>query len=121
MARRDKGEERAIARERIATLVARAEDALRAGRDDRAHRYAELAWRVKTTYQLRGSALDGRVCRACHAFLLPGRTSRVRLTGGKRSTTCLRCGAVRRKPLAACGGAVKGRDRLEGGPARRPG
>lgn len=99
MARRDKGAERGIARERVATLVALAEEALRAGRDDRADRYADIAWRVKTTYQLRGTPLDGRVCRACRAFLQPGRSARVRLTGGKRSVTCLRCGVVRRHPI----------------------
>ena len=100
MARRNKGAEREIARERIARLVALAEEALRERHDARADRYADLAWRVKTTYQLRGTPLDGRVCRACKAFLQPGRTSRVRLTGGKRTTTCLKCGAVRRRPLS---------------------
>lgn len=99
MARRNKGEEKAIAHERVARLVELAEQALRRGRGDLADRYAELSWRLKTTYQLRGSAIDGRACRACHAFLVPGATSRVRLTGGKRSTTCLKCGDVRRRPL----------------------
>lgn len=101
MARRNKGEERVIAKERVARLVTLTQAALRAQHEERAHRYAEHAWRLKTTYQLRGTAIDGRVCRVCHAFLQPGRTSRVRLTGGKRTTTCLRCGAMRRHPLTA--------------------
>lgn len=100
MARRNKGAERAIAIERIVRLVALAEEAARAERQDRADRYADLAWRVKTTYQLRGTPLDGRVCRACRAFLVPGRSARVRLTGGRRSVTCLRCGTVRRRVLS---------------------
>lgn len=99
MARRNKAEEKAIAFERVARLVELAEQALREGRPARAHRYAELAWRVKTTYQLRGSRIDGRACRACHAFLHPGATARVRLTEGKLSVTCLACGHVRRRPL----------------------
>ena len=99
VARRNKGEEREIARDRIARLVELAHDALRAARPDRANRYAELAWRIKTTYQMRGSAIDGRVCRACHAFLLPGVSSRVRIRDGRRATTCLACGVVRRKVL----------------------
>ena len=99
MVRRNKGEERAIARDRIAGLITLADDAMRAGRDDLAHRYADLAWRIKTTYQLRQSGIEPRICRACKAFLVPGRTSRVRLAGGTRVTTCLRCGAVRRKAL----------------------
>ncbi|MFA5860575.1 MAG: RNAase P [Candidatus Thermoplasmatota archaeon] len=99
MARRNKGEERTIAKLRVERLVKLAVDALRSQHEDRAHRYAEHAWRLKTAYKLRGSAIDGRVCRKCHAFLQPGRTSRVRLTGGKRTTTCLRCGAMRRRPI----------------------
>jgi ribonuclease P protein subunit RPR2 len=106
VARRNKSEEREIARERIARLVALAEEAVRAGRFDRAHRYAELAWRIKTTYQMRGSAIDGRACRECHHFLAPGSTSRVRFSGGKRSVTCLGCGAVRRTPIARRGVAA---------------
>lgn len=99
VARRNKGEEKVIASERIDRLVALAEEAARAGRLDRADRYADLSWRIKETYQLRGSAVDGRACRACHAFLMPGLTARVRLSGGKRSVTCLACGHVRRKVL----------------------
>lgn len=100
MARRNKGEERVIARERVARLVDLAQEAARGGRVDRANRYADLAWRVKTTYQLRDSDIDARICRACRAFLAPGLTARVRLTGGRRSVTCLACGHVRRKLLS---------------------
>jgi ribonuclease P protein subunit RPR2 len=108
MARRNKGEEREIARERIAHLADLAHEALRAQRPDRANRYAELAWRIKTTYQMRGSAIDGRVCRACHAFLVPGVSSRVRLRDGRRSTTCLACGVVRRKVLPRASRSIPG-------------
>lgn len=101
MARRDKGAEKSVAHERVDRLVALAAEAVREGRPDRAHRYAALAWRIKLTYQLRGSAVDGRACRACHGFLQPGATCRVRLTEGKLSVTCLACGHVRRRPLVA--------------------
>ena len=97
--RRDKGEERAVARERVARLIQLADEGARAGRIDRADRYVQLAWLVKTKYQLRGSGIEARICRSCQAFLAPGRTARVRLTGGKRSVTCLACGATRRKLL----------------------
>jgi ribonuclease P protein subunit RPR2 len=99
MARRDKGEERRIAHERVARLVELAEEAVREGRRDRADRYAELTWRIRLRYQLNATAADGRVCRACHAFLMPGETARVRLTGGRVSVTCLKCGHIRRKVL----------------------
>lgn len=98
VARRNKGEEKQIARERVVRLVELAEEALRMGLVLRAGRYGEIAWRVKTTFQLRGSPVDGRLCRACHSFLGPG-TARVRFATGKRTVTCLRCGEVRRRPL----------------------
>lgn len=75
-----------------------ADEAVRQGRPDRAARYGELAWRVKTTYQLRSTPIDKRRCRACGAFL-SGRTMRVRVRDGIRVTTCLACGATRRRPL----------------------
>lgn len=100
MARRNKNEERDIARERVVRLVELAERAVVAGHLARADRYGDLAWRVKTTYQLRGTALEGRVCRSCRAFLSSA-TSRVRLQGGHRSVTCLKCGAIRRRPIGS--------------------
>jgi len=123
MARRDKKAERDVARERIGRLMALAERAVVARHVERAHRYADLAWRVKTKYQLRRTGAEPRICRECHAFLAAGSTARVRLTGGKRTTTCLCCGAVRRVVLkgersptlsrgARCGG--------RGSPTRGP-
>ncbi|HUR70200.1 MAG TPA: hypothetical protein VM370_13230 [Candidatus Thermoplasmatota archaeon] len=99
MARRNKREERDVALARIARLVALAEQALAAERPDRVARYCELAWAVKTTYQLRGTAIDGRRCRRCGAFF-SSRTVRVRVRDGVRVTTCLACGSIRRRPLA---------------------
>lgn len=98
MARRDKSAERDVARERVARLVELADTAAFAGKRERADRYVELAWRIKTTYQLRRSAVDARICRACHRYLGPG-TSRVRIRDGRRAVTCLACGHVRRKTL----------------------
>lgn len=95
--RRDKAEERAIARQRIARLFQLAEAAAREGRLDRADRYAQLARRIGTKYVVRlGREERRRVCRACGVYLLPGRTARVRARGGHLSVTCLGCGAVRR-------------------------
>ncbi|HET6405529.1 MAG TPA: ribonuclease P [Candidatus Thermoplasmatota archaeon] len=96
--RRNKRAERDIARERVHRLVELAEKALAAQRPDRAARYGELAWRVKTTYQLRQTPIDGRRCRRCGAFLSAA-TSRVRIRDGVRITTCLSCGGIRRRPL----------------------
>lgn len=99
MARRNKGEERAIAADRVARLVTLALDATHDARADRADRYAELAWRLKTRYRLGKCAIDGSVCRGCHAFWVPGATVRVRIHDGRIVRTCLKCGAHRRRPL----------------------
>lgn len=98
MVRRDKGAEREIARDRVARLVERADAAALAGQGARADRYVELAWRIKTTYQLRRSGVESRLCRRCHKYLGPG-TARVRLREGRRVTTCLACGHVRRRAV----------------------
>jgi len=95
--RRSKQEERAIARERIARLLALADEATREGTPERATRYVHLARRVGMKYVVRLSpAQRRRVCRRCEAFLVPGKTSRVRLREGKVAQTCLACGTVRR-------------------------
>lgn len=98
--RRKKGAEKSIARKRIHTLLGRA-DAESHGPDaDLADRYAHLARRVAMRYQLPlGSAAKARICRACHAYQVPGRTRRVRVHAGRVVTTCLRCGHVTRRPL----------------------
>lgn len=95
--RRDKAEERRIARERIERLLQLAEAQALEGRLARANRYAALARRVGMRYVIRLPAEHRlRVCRACGAYLLPGRTARVRAREGKVAVTCLACGAVRR-------------------------
>ncbi|MHB8603670.1 MAG: ribonuclease P protein component 4 [Thermoplasmatota archaeon] len=100
--RRDKSRERDIAAERIRVLMREAESAARAARPDRANRYALLARKLAMKHEL-GSTREmrGKICRACNGFLAPGVTSRVRLTGGRITTTCLQCGNVRRRPMAA--------------------
>lgn len=36
------------------------------------------------------------ICRKCMELLIPGETSRIRIRGGQRVTTCLKCGFIRR-------------------------
>ncbi len=36
------------------------------------------------------------ICRKCMELLIPGETSRIRIRGGQRVTTCLQCGFIRR-------------------------
>jgi ribonuclease P protein subunit RPR2 len=95
--RRDKAEEKRIARQRMARLFALAEEQALQGNLERAARYAGLARRIGTRYTVR-VAPEHRLasCRGCGAYLLPGKTARVRARGGKVAVTCLACGAVRR-------------------------
>jgi RNase P subunit RPR2 len=36
------------------------------------------------------------ICRSCHLSLIPGKSSRVRISSGVITNSCLRCGRVRR-------------------------
>lgn len=89
-----------VARQRRSELLDLAREAALADRLPDADRYGELAWRLTTRYELAASdRLKRRVCRNCHAYLVPGETARVRVEAGSVSTTCEACGRVRRIPL----------------------
>jgi RNase P subunit RPR2 len=99
--RRDKAEERSLARRRVDDLLAAAGAELR--RDPAGPlpaRYGRLALRVAERYQSGLTpAQKARLCRKCGA-LRTAATSRTRLRGGRVATTCLVCGHVQRRPLA---------------------
>lgn len=101
MARRHrrKAEERLIARRRIARLFALAHERMLEGEGELADRAARLGRRIAMRYQtgLSPSERD-RLCRRCNSYLAPGRTARVRVGDGMKRITCLRCGAVYRRP-----------------------
>lgn len=97
--RRNKSEERDVASSRIARLLARARAEAAAGRGARADRYAGLSLRIAQKYQTGlGRPDKAQLCRACGAYRT-STTSRTRLRAGRVVTTCLRCGAVARRPL----------------------
>ena len=99
MARRKKGQERRIARERIDALFGLAEREALKGNFARANRYVELGRKIGMRYNVRlPSEFKRRVCKGCHAYLLPPVTARVRIGGSRVVTTCLRCGVVMRFP-----------------------
>ena len=72
-------------------------EAARSGNDGRARRYVDIAVRICRKTRTR-MPRDFRFCKGCGVPLLPGVTSRVRLTGGKVVCTCLRCGRAARMP-----------------------
>lgn len=98
--RRNKGEEKRIARSRVRLLLARARAESLGSDPDLADRYAALARRVGMRYQspmLKAEKLQ--LCKGCDAYRVPGRTSRTRLHGHRLITTCLRCGRIERRPI----------------------
>lgn len=97
--RRKKGQERKIARERIDALFSLAEQEALKGNLARADRYVELGQKIGMRYNVRlPSEFKRRVCKGCHAFLLPPKTARVRIGGSRLVTTCLKCGTIMRFP-----------------------
>lgn len=98
--RRDKTGERRIAAARADRLLALARREALGPDADLAQRYARLARRVAMRHQAPLSRDQKvQVCRACGAYLVPGATSRVRLQRHRVVTTCLHCGALRRRPI----------------------
>lgn len=101
--RRNKSEERDVAVSRIARLLARARAEAVGGRTARADRYAALSLRIAQKYQTGLARTDkAQLCRACGAYRTSS-SSRTRLRAGRLVTTCMRCGAVSRRPLGPLG------------------
>jgi RNase P subunit RPR2 len=98
--RRNKGEERAVARSRIDALlaVARAERLAHPG-SPLPHRHGTLALRIAQKYQ---SGLaphqKAQLCRKCGAFR-GADASRTRVRPGHVATTCLKCGHISRRNI----------------------
>lgn len=86
-----------IGSQRMARLLELSEEAVRAGRTDRARRYVDLARRIGMKTRT-GMPKERRYCKECLAPMVPGVSCRTRLTGGRLTFTCLECGAVRRMP-----------------------
>lgn len=98
MSRGNRGKE-SIAYERIEKLLNLAEEFFE-DRPELAHRYVELAWKIKLRYNIRLSKdLKLKFCRKCRSLLVPSETCRVRLQSSRPphlAVTCLECGYVRR-------------------------
>lgn len=88
-----------IARERIARLFSEAQAAFPA-HPDLSDRYVEIARKIAMRQRVRiDRDFRRQFCRRCSSFLVPGKTSRVRVRGGRVVVTCLVCKARRRYPL----------------------
>ena len=90
-----------LAKERIDILIA---CALREKDEDLAGRQAGLAKKVAMRYRVR-LPYEARqlFCKRCKAFIVPGKTARIRLGRSRTKAlriTCLKCGHIYRKILA---------------------
>lgn len=92
---------KSIALERVKKLLALASSIFEEN-PDLANRYTELAWKIKTRYNLRLPPQQKRkFCRKCRTFCIPGKTCRVRLRSSRPPhivITCLECDYKRRIP-----------------------
>ncbi|MEA1904525.1 MAG: ribonuclease P [Candidatus Hadarchaeota archaeon] len=93
--------QKAIALERVERLLELARQIFK-DRPKLAHRYVELAWRLKTRHNLKlPQRLKLKFCRKCRSPWIPGVTCRVR-TRAKRPPhvviTCLQCSYEKRIP-----------------------
>lgn len=96
-----KAQAKEIARERIDILV---KNALLEKDQELATRQAQLAKKIAMRYRVR-LPYEARqlFCKRCKAFIVPGRSARVRVGGAKTRAiriTCLRCGHTYRKIMA---------------------
>jgi ribonuclease P protein subunit RPR2 len=90
-----------LAKERITILIA---NALKERDDEIADKQAKLARKIAMRFRIRlPYEIRQLFCKKCKAFMVPGKSSRVRI--GRANTkairiTCLRCGHTYRKILA---------------------
>lgn len=91
----------AVAHERMELLVGEAENAVRAGRGDRARRYVELAQKIGMRHNVPlDRAWKRWVCAGCGTYLVPGLNASLRVRPRRKVVTCKDCGAVKRTATA---------------------
>jgi len=96
-----------IARERIDRLFSEAKAAFPVN-PELSDRYVSIARKIAMRQRVRiDRPYRRQFCRHCSSFLVPGKTSRVRVHDGRVIVTCLICRKRRRYPL---GGHVHGKE-----------
>lgn len=91
---------RRIAGERIRLLLDMAEEQSLAGDMELANRYARLARKIGMRYKVKmPSGFNLGFCKKCQSFLMPPRDARIRITGGRLTRQCLKCGSYYRMPI----------------------
>ncbi len=88
-----------ISRERIEILFAHA-DSCKDASPDLSARYVGHACEISAKQRTRLTKEEKRsFCHACGTYLVPGKTSRVRISRGRVIITCIACGHAVRIPL----------------------
>ena len=88
-----------IVRERIEILMNLAKEFTAKGEIELARAYVKLAKRLAMKYNYKIPKRYKRfMCKRCHAYLIPGKTCRVRINRGKVTITCTLCGFTMRYP-----------------------
>jgi ribonuclease P protein subunit RPR2 len=65
-----------------------------------ARRYVALARKMASRHKVRiPQKWKSRFCKACGAFLTPGKNALVRIRSGRQVITCLECKAVKRRQV----------------------
>jgi ribonuclease P protein subunit RPR2 len=101
--RRARAEGENIADERIKILFSLADRSALAGDLVSASRYVGRARDIAMKFNIRlGREYGGSFCRGCGSYLLPGKTSLIRINSLEKrvETKCLSCGRKRYKPYA---------------------
>ncbi len=118
--RKNKAEGENIASERIKILFSLADRAALSGDLQVASRYVERARDIAMKFNIRlGREYGGRFCRGCSTYLLPGKTSIVRINSAEKrvETKCLSCGEKKYRPYVK---EVRERRRKRNSPVTGP-
>ncbi|MEF8847670.1 MAG: ribonuclease P [Candidatus Thermoplasmatota archaeon] len=100
MARRNKAEEKKIAKQRIDRLFQLAEKKAKQDTIHLADRYVEIARKISMKYLVKmPRKYKRRYCKHCYSYFYPNRTCRIRIYRGRVIYYCYNCKKFTRIPL----------------------
>lgn len=99
--RKDKKNQKKIARNRIDKLFSLAEMEAKKGRLKLADRYVELARKISMRYLVNiPREFKRKFCKNCYSYLVPSKTCRVRIKNGRLVIYCYNCKRYTRIPFS---------------------
>lgn len=98
--KKEKREQKQIAKKRINKLFLLSEKKARENRLDLADRYVEIARKISMRYLIPiPKNLKKRFCKHCYCFLVPNKNCRIRINRGKIIIYCYNCKKYTRIPF----------------------